>query len=41
MEMATPNSPELPLFTTLDFTSFFTTALLGAAHFFNSWAALD
>jgi len=26
---------------TLDFTSFFTTAFLGATHFFNSWAVLD
>jgi len=26
---------------TLDFTSFFTTAFLGAAHFFYSWAVLD
>jgi len=26
---------------TLDFTSFFTIAFLGAAHFFYSWAVLD
>jgi len=26
---------------TLDFTSFFTAAFLGAAHFFYSWAVLD
>jgi len=29
------------LATTWDFTSFFTTAILGATHFFYSWAVLD
>jgi len=29
------------LATTFDFTSFFTTAFLGAAPFFYSWAVLD
>jgi len=29
------------LATTLDFGSFFTTAFLGAAHFFYSWLFLD